>query len=73
MPIAGDATADNAIVESWYDEENPAMTEEKLPGIRLPLPHSARKARHTVQITPHPIQLKDMAGIPLDDERWMNS
>lgn len=48
----------------------PAMTEEKLPGIRLLLPHSARKARHTVQITPHPYSLKIWLAFLSTTKEW---
>lgn len=70
MPIAGDATADNAIVESWYDEENPRYDGGEAPWYSATAPAFRAEDQAYSADNPAPIQLKDMAGIPLDDERW---
>ena len=70
MPIADDATADNAIVESWYDEENPRYDGGEAPWYSATAPAFRAESEAYSADNPAPIQLKDMAGIPLDDERW---
>lgn len=70
MPIADDATADNAVVEAWYDEENPRYGGGEAPWYAETAPEFRAENQAYTAENPAPVQLKDMAGVPLDDPRW---
>ena len=70
MPIADDAAANNAIVESWYDEANPRYDGGHAPWYAETAPAFRAEDEAYSAENPAPIQLADMAGIPLDDARW---
>ena len=70
MPVADDATADNAIVETWYDEANPRYDGGEAPWYAETAPAFRANDQAYTEAGSAPIQLADMAGVPLDDPRW---
>lgn len=59
MPIAEDATADNAVILPEWDEDKPWYTDT--------MPEYAQTAYEAGKA---PIQLIDMAGVSYDDAKW---
>ncbi len=70
MPIADDATADNAIVEEWYDKTNPRYDDGEAPWYAATAPAFRAESEAYTAENPAPIQLEDMVGVPLDDPKW---
>ena len=70
MPVADDATAGNAIVETWYDEANPRYDGEEAPWYSATAPAFRDADKAYTAENPAPIQLKDMAGVDYDDPKW---
>ena len=69
MPLADGATADNAFVQPWYDENNPRYG-GKAPWYSATAPAFRSEDQAYSAENPAPIQLIDMAGVAYNDPKW---
>lgn len=75
MPLKEGATADNAVLASWYDEANPNYPNASgnpghAPWYSATAPSFRAEAQAYTAENKAPIQLADMAGVAYDDVKW---
>lgn len=75
MPVAEGSTKTNNYIATWYDEANPDYPDEngnpgKAPWYSASTPNFRSDDQAYSEANPAPIQLKDMVGIDLEDEKW---
>ena len=70
MPLIEGATADNAVLDTWYDEANPNYDGGQAPWYSATAPAFQPADQAYSADNPAPIQLVDMIGVALDDSKW---
>ena len=75
MPLKDGATESNAVVATWYDEQNPDYPDEngkpgKAPWYSATTPAFRADSEAYSASNPAPIQLKDMQNCDYDDPKW---
>ncbi len=75
MPIKENATQSNAVIATWYDEQNPNYPDEngnpgKAPWYSSTTPSFRSASEAYSETNKAPIQLKDMQNYNYDDPKW---
>lgn len=70
MPLVDGATADNAVIDTWYDEANPNYDGGAAPWYSETAPAFRSEDEAYSAENPAPIQLTDMTGVALSDSKW---
>lgn len=70
LPVKDNATADNAVIATWYDEANPDYDGGHAPWYSATAPSFRAEAEAYTAENKAPIQLIDMAGVAYDDVKW---